>query len=52
MRFDITFSESDQYAIIRLKQSITDINQAEVEIILIVTNNKISLITTLHILFI
>ena len=51
-RSDITFSEGDQHAILRLKRSKTDVNHTGVEIILAATNDKTCPVTALRTLFI
>ena len=51
-RSDITFSEGDQHAILRLKRSKTDVNHTGVEIILAATEDKTCPVTALRTLFI
>lgn len=51
-RSDITFSESDQHAIVRLKRSKTDLNHTGVEIILAATHNKTCPVKALQTLFV
>ena len=51
-RSDITFSEGDQHAILRLKRSKTDVNHTGVEIILAATYDKTCPVTALRTLFV
>lgn len=50
-RSDITFSEDDDYAILRLKRSKTDVKHTGVEIILAATNSSTCPVTALRLLF-
>ena len=50
-RSDVTFDESYEYAILRLKRSKTDYDHHGVEIILVATYNQICLVSALRKLF-
>lgn len=50
-RSDITFSDEDQHAILRLKRSKTDLNHTGVEIILAATRDATCPVTALRMLF-
>lgn len=50
-RKDVSFAENDQYAILRLKRSKIDLDHSEMQIILIVINQKTCSMTFLRRLF-
>lgn len=50
-RLDVTFLDGDQHAILRLKQSKTDINHSGVEIILAATHDETCPVRALGVLF-
>lgn len=50
-RSDITFSQNDQYAVLRLKKCKTDIKHAEAEIIIAATNHLTCLVSDVREIF-